>query len=72
MSPHKALEKAISKAGSQSALARACGVSQQAVQQWVSAGKVPATRVQSVVSACAGAVSAVDLRPDIFGGSKAA
>lgn len=66
MSPRKALKKAIKAVGSQSALARACGVSQQAVQQWLVNGKVPATRVQHVVSACAGTVSAVDLRPDVF------
>ncbi|WP_074749355.1 transcriptional regulator [Halomonas caseinilytica] len=72
MCPRKALEKAIKKAGSQTALARSCGVSQQAVQQWVATGKVPATRVMSVVSACSGAVSALDLRPDVFGERSAA
>jgi len=66
MKPKKALEKALKQVGSQSALAKACGVSQQAVQQWCDSGKVPAARVQSVVAACSGAVSAVDLRPDIF------
>lgn len=67
MKPRTALEKAIKAAGSQSALARACGVSQQAVQQWAASGKVPATRVRSVVVACSGVVSAFDLRPDVFG-----
>ncbi|MCG7598843.1 helix-turn-helix domain-containing protein [Halomonas sp. McH1-25] len=67
MNSRKALEKAIKAVGSQSALARACGVSQQAVQQWVVSGKVPATRVQRVVVASAGTVTAVDLRPDVFG-----
>ena len=67
MTPRKALNKAIKEAGSQSALARACGVSQQAVHQWAVTGKVPAARVQSVVAACSGAVSAIDLRPDVFG-----
>lgn len=66
MKPKKALEKAINKLGSQSALARACGVTQQAVQQWCESGNVPPARVQSVVAACEGAVSASDLRPDIF------
>lgn len=67
MKPHQALKKAVKAVGSQRALADACGVSQQAVQQWVATGKVPATRVQSVVDACGGAVSAYDLRPDVFG-----
>lgn len=66
MKPDQALEKAIQAAGSQSALARACGVTQQAVQQWAATGRVPATRVQSVISAAGGAVSAEDLRPDVF------
>lgn len=66
MKPKKALEKAVKKAGSQSALAKACGVTQQAVQQWCDSGKVPAARVQAVVAACSGVVTAADLRPDIF------
>lgn len=66
MKSSKALEKAIKVVGSQSALARSCDVSQQAVHQWIAAGQVPAHRVNSVVSATRGAVSANDLRPDIF------
>lgn len=69
MKPHHALKKAIQAVGSKRALSEACGVSQQAVQQWVATGKVPATRVQSVVTACGGVVSAYDLRPDVFGTS---
>lgn len=67
MQPQDALRKAIKSVGSQVALAEACGVSQQAVQQWVSTGRVPAHRVRTVVDACGGAVSAYDLRPDVFG-----
>lgn len=67
MTPHRALRKAIKAVGSQAALAMACGVSQQAVQQWLDRGRVPASRVKSVVAACDGAVSAYGLRPDLFG-----
>jgi hypothetical protein len=66
MKSSKALEKAIKVVGSQSALARSCNVSQQAVHQWIAAGRVPVHQVRSVVSATHGAVSANDLRPDIF------
>ena len=39
------IEKAVRIAGSQSALARAVGVSPQAVQQWVDSDHVPIGRV---------------------------
>lgn len=60
-----ALTAAIRRAGSQVALAKACDVSPQAVNQWVSKGKPPADKVL-VIEAATG-ISRHELRPDIFG-----
>lgn len=62
-----AIETAIQKAGSQSALAKAIGVTPQAVQQWTRRGFPPAERVMAIVTAVDGVVSQHDLRPDVFG-----
>ncbi|EPK9717185.1 transcriptional regulator [Pseudomonas aeruginosa] len=59
------LEKAILAVGSAKALAQKVGVTPMAVTQWKVRG-VPANRVHSIVAACAGAVSAEELRPDLF------
>jgi DNA-binding transcriptional regulator YdaS (Cro superfamily) len=59
--------RAVKEVGSQSALARAIGVSPQAVQQWLEANRVPAERVLAVESATDGKVTRHDLRPDVFG-----
>ncbi len=66
MKPATALKQAVEMSGSQSSLARACGVTQQAVQQWVSSGIVPVGRVKAVVDACEGKLKPYDFRPDIF------
>lgn len=59
------LEKAIAKLGSQSALARAIGVSQPSVWKWVRDGKpIPAERVPAVSNATG--IPLHELRPDIF------
>lgn len=47
-------------------LAKAIGVSKQAVSQWQWRG-VPADRVRAVVAATKGKVTAAELRPDVFG-----
>ncbi len=44
----QALDDAISKAGSQSALARMCGIKPQSVQQWVKKGFVSRKRAKLV------------------------
>lgn len=66
MKPSTALKRAVKIAGSQSALARACNVSPQAVQQWVSTGSIPVSRVKAAVSVCEGKLHDYDFRPDIF------
>ena len=66
MKPATALKRAVEMSGSQSSLARACGVTPQAVQQWVSSGMVPIGRVKAVVDACDGKLKPYDFRPDIF------
>lgn len=61
-----AIEDAIKKVGSQSELARRCGVQPQAVQQWKNKGTVPATRVLQIEVATAGKVTRHALRPDLY------
>ena len=60
-----ALQAAIERVGSQVALAAACKVTPQAVNQWVGKGKPPADKVLAIEAATG--VSRHDLRPDIFG-----
>ncbi|MEG3182104.1 transcriptional regulator [Sphingomonas sp. LT1P40] len=63
--PFDALNEAIEVAGSQSALARTCGVSQQAVAKWVASRKaIPADYVLRVEAATG--VLRHALRPDIY------
>lgn len=60
-----ALEKAIKKAGGQSALARAIGVTQSHIWAWLNRNKrVPAAHVLKIEKAFG--VSRHDLRPDIY------
>lgn len=60
---------AVEVLGSQSALARAIGVSQQRVAYWLNQAKrgVPAEHVHAIEQATGGRVTAAQLRPDIFG-----
>lgn len=67
MTPKEALDFAITKVpsvGRPADLARALGISPAAIAVWD--GRVPAARVQAVVTACGGAVTAEQLRPDIY------
>lgn len=60
------LDEAITNAGSQAALARAIGVSQQLISYWIKkGGKVPAEYVPLVEDVSG--VSRHALRPDVFG-----
>ena len=63
--PFEALTAAVQRAGSQSALARICGVSQTAVWKWLQSGKrLPAEYVLKVEAATL--VPRHFLRPDIY------
>lgn len=65
MTPYEALLVAVEHAGSQSALARICGVSPTAVWKWVQSSKrIPAEFVMRVEAATG--VSRHFLRPDIY------
>lgn len=63
--PSQALTTAVNRIGSQSALARLCGVSQAAVWKWLDTGApLPAEHVLTVEAATG--VSRHQLRPDIY------
>lgn len=67
----QALKRAISTAGSQSALARMLGTSQQRVWHWEhKSGRCPAEMVLQVEAATG--ISRYDLRPDIYPREEAA
>lgn len=61
----EALEEAVRLAGGQARLARAVGVTVQAVHQWLSKGRVPVERASKVAEVTG--VSKHRLRQDIFG-----
>ena len=65
LTPFEALQKAVETAGSQSALARLCGVGQPAVWKWLQSSKrVPAGYVLRIEASTG--VSRHLLRPDIY------
>ncbi|MCB5423938.1 helix-turn-helix domain-containing protein [Altererythrobacter sp. CC-YST694] len=65
LTPLEALELAVTRAGSQSALARICRVGQPAVWKWLQSSKrIPAQHVIAVEFATN--VSRHQLRPDIY------
>ncbi len=63
--PFEALKAAVTRAGSQSAMARLCGVSQTAVWKWIQSGKRLPAEHCLVVERETG-VSKHILRPDIY------
>lgn len=64
----EALRKAVELAGGQVALAKAIGVKQQHVWNWLNRDlKTPAERVVAIEHAVAGEVTRYELRPDVFG-----
>jgi DNA-binding transcriptional regulator YdaS (Cro superfamily) len=68
MGSKSALERAIQKAGSQTALARLIGRKQQNVAYWLKAAKgVPAEVASAIEAATDHSVTKEQLRPDIFG-----
>jgi DNA-binding transcriptional regulator YdaS (Cro superfamily) len=60
------IQKAVAVIGSQSALARLCGVKPQAVQKWVATGRPPAERVLQIEQVTKGQVTRYELRPDLY------
>lgn len=65
LTPYEALRKAVERAGSQSAFARICGVTQPSVWKWLQSGKrLPAEHVLCVEAATG--LSRHSLRPDIY------
>lgn len=65
------LEKAIEICGGQTALAKAVGIRQPNVWNWLhrAQGIVPAEYCRAIEQATNGAVTRYDLRPDVFGTS---
>jgi DNA-binding transcriptional regulator YdaS (Cro superfamily) len=61
-----AIQKVIKIVGSQNALAKRLGTSQQRVNYWVKTGKVPAEVVISIEKATEGKVRKHELRPDLY------
>lgn len=63
------LESAIELCGGQTALAKAIGVQQPHVWNWLnrSHGVVPAEHCIKIEEATGGKISRYDLRPDVFG-----
>lgn len=60
--------KAIKACGTQQALADAVGVTQSFVSQWLNGERpVPSTKCRAIEVATDGAVTAAELRPDVFG-----
>nr|5W8Y_A Chain A, protein XPH1 [Xylella fastidiosa subsp. sandyi Ann-1] len=62
-----AIDIAINKLGSVSALAAALGVNQSAISQWRARGRVPAGRCIDIELYTDGRVECRELRPDVFG-----
>ncbi|AIC11315.1 helix-turn-helix domain-containing protein [Xylella fastidiosa] len=66
-----AIDIAINKLGSVSALAASLGVRQSAISNWRARGRVPAERCIDIERVTNGAVICRELRPDVFGASPA-
>lgn len=62
----RAIDRACDGVGGQGKLAALLRVTPQAVNQWVSKGRVPVDRVKDVVRATDGTVTAHDLAPELF------
>jgi len=67
MTPKEHLQKAIEILGTQEALAKACGVKQPYVHNWLNRDKkLPLERAFQIEKATSGQVTKEQLRPDIF------
>ena len=61
------IQQSIEIIGSQSALARACDVSQVAVHKWMLGGGVSPSSALAIERATDGKITAAQLLPNIFG-----
>jgi DNA-binding transcriptional regulator YdaS (Cro superfamily) len=61
------LAKAASVVGGMPVIAKACGVSVQAVHKWMKLGRPPAERCIEIERLTSGVVTRYQLRPDVFG-----
>lgn len=59
------VKKATEICGSQSALARICGVSQPTVNGWLNGADMDVKYIPAIIQATNGAVKPEDLRPDV-------
>lgn len=59
------IQKAVEICGSQTALAAACGVSQQSVNKWLNGGGISARYIPRIVKATNGAVSTEQLLAEL-------
>lgn len=59
------VKKATEICGSQSALARICGVSQPTVNGWLNGADMDVKYIPAIIKATNGAVKPEDLRPDV-------
>lgn len=65
MSANAAAQRAADLLGGNSALAKACGVTPQAVSQWANGGRpIPERRCVAIERLTKGAVTRQELRPD--------
>lgn len=62
-----ALDRAIDVFGTQEALAASLGIRSPSISEWRKRGQVPAERCIAIETACSGAVTRYELRPDVFG-----
>lgn len=60
------MKKAVKLLKRPSALAKAIGATRQQVNDMLKTGRVPASRCKAIEAATGGAVTAEQLRPDIF------
>lgn len=60
-----ALDRAIAVFGTQELFADALGIRSPSVSEWRSRGQIPLKRCKDIVRVTRGAVTFVDLRPDI-------
>ena len=61
------LAQAATVAGGIPAIAKACGVTVQAVHKWMKLGRPPAERCLEIERLINGAITRYQLRPDVFG-----